>query len=199
MRASPRDAFSRVLRTLDDREIPYFLVGSGASSTHGLWRASADIDLVAQISADDADALVKELESEFYIDAEQIRDALARGRSFNVIHFESGFKFDIFPLTDDPYQQSQFSRRQSKTANLFGGSGVQFFVSSPEDVILSKLAWYRSGGEVSQRQWTDVLSVLAVQRDKLDLEYLTRWSAHLGVADLLVKARSERHEPPDRQ
>ena len=62
------------------------------------------------------------------------------------------------------------------------------YVASPEDVVLAKLEWFRSGGEVSERQLRDVLGVLKVQGERLDLAYLQRWAATLGVGDLLESA-----------
>lgn len=61
-------------------------------------------------------------------------------------------------------------------------------IVSAEDVILNKLEWYRMGGEVSDRQWGDVLGVLKVQGTNIDLPYLRRWAAALNVADLLEQA-----------
>jgi hypothetical protein len=64
-------------------------------------------------------------------------------------------------------------------------------VVSPEDVILLKLEWFRLGGEMSDRQWGDILGVLRVQAGQLDADYLDHWAAELGVLDLLGKARDE--------
>jgi hypothetical protein len=66
-----------------------------------------------------------------------------------------------------------------------------FFLISPEDLILGKLDWYRQGGEISERQWNDVLGVLRVQQDNLDLAYLRRWAVELGLPELLQRALSE--------
>lgn len=54
--------------------------------------------------------------------------------------------------------------------------------------MLNKLAWYRLGGGVSDRQWNDVLGVLKVQRDSLDKQYLQHWASALKLKDLLKKA-----------
>jgi hypothetical protein len=69
---------------------------------------------------------------------------------------------------------------------LIGGS-----LASPEDTILAKLEWYRLGGEVSERQWRDILGVLKTRSGELDLSYLNRWAGELKVADLLERALKE--------
>ncbi len=53
---------------------------------------------------------------------------------------------------------------------------------------MSKLEWYRMGGEVSDRQWRDILGVIKVQANKLDLHYLRKEAQILKVSDLLEKA-----------
>ena len=44
------------------------------------------------------------------------------------------------------------------------------------------------GGEISDRQWRDVLGVLKVQAGALDLDYLRKWADELHLKDLLDRA-----------
>lgn len=54
-----------------------------------------------------------------------------------------------------------------------------------EDIILSKLQWYKSGGCVSERQWNDVLGVLRIVDKRLDFIYLQDRAKKRGLKDLL--------------
>ncbi|MGB8343950.1 MAG: hypothetical protein WCD86_03645 [Ktedonobacteraceae bacterium] len=83
------------------------------------------------------------------------------------------------------FDQEAFRRPQRR--QILGDTRF-FNITSPEDIILNKLEWYRMGGEVSDRQWGDVLGVLKVQGTNLDLAYLRRWAVALNVADLLERA-----------
>ncbi len=189
----PLEAFEQLLAKLDGLEIHYMVGGSAASSVHGTWRSTGDIDLLVRLSVEDIGPLASELGSRFYIDAGHAREAMENRRPFNVIHLETAFKFDLFPLTDDRFQQVQFSRRRFTASALFGTKPVEFAVASPEDVILSKLAWYRRGREVSEQQWNDVLGVIAVQDERLDLAYMREWAGYLHISDLLEQALTEKH------
>jgi hypothetical protein len=191
MNASSGEALLRLLEVLDRLEIPYMIGGSGASSVHGLTRTTADLDLVVKMDPASVEPLVSELRQDFYIDESQVRATLGSSHSFNVIHYKTSYKFDIFPLTRDRYQQVQFGRRRHEVASIFTGEPLEVAVASPEDVILSKLRWFHQGGEVSEQQWNDVLGVIAVQRDKLDLRYLREWAESLGVTKLVEQALIE--------
>lgn len=191
MIGSPGNGLLRLLTVLDQLDIPYMIGGSGASSVHGVTRTTADVDLIVKMGARDVEPLANELRRDFYIDEDQVRAAIVHARSFNLIHYQSSYKFDIFPLIDDRYQQTQFGRRRFEASSIFTGEPVELAVSSPEDVILSKLRWFRLGGEISEQQWNDVLGVIAVQKDKLDLNYLREWAEKLGIADLLNRALME--------
>ena len=102
------DAFKRVLEVLDRLEIPYLVGGSLASSAYGIPRATMDADLVADVRLDQVAEFASELTADFYADPDMMKDALQRGRSFNLIHYDSSFKIDIFPLLRDDYSQAQF-------------------------------------------------------------------------------------------
>jgi hypothetical protein len=74
---------------------------------------------------------------------------------------------------------------------LFGDSptpGRAAYFATAEDLVLSKLEWFRLGGESSDRQWGDVLGVLRVQGTALDRAYLRRWAKELDLTDLLERA-----------
>ena len=116
MAPTPADAVSRVLEVLDRLEIPYLAGGSVASSIHGISRPTMDLDLVADLRPEQVDEFVSLLQPDFYADAAMIRDALTRPRSFNLIHFKTSFKVDVFPLQNDDYSRISFARRRKLLA-----------------------------------------------------------------------------------
>jgi hypothetical protein len=131
-------------------------------------------------------ALVAALSKDFYADDEMMKDAIQNHSSFNLIHYETAFKVDIFIRKLRAFDQMQLARR--KKAVIATDPDQSVYVISPEDIILSKLEWYRMGGEVSDRQWRDVLGVMKTQAGVLDRDYLQEWAKELKVADLLERA-----------
>jgi hypothetical protein len=116
-----------------------------------------------------------------------MKESLRHGRAFNLIHYATSFKFDIFPLQRDEYSQTQFRRRHFDELKLVGEEPIECAVASAEDVVLGKLRWYRAGAETSEQQWNDVRGIVRVQGAALDREYLQTWASKLGVADLLER------------
>jgi hypothetical protein len=153
---------------------------------HGRPRTTDDVDLVAAIAGTNVDPLVRGLEKEFYVDADMIRDAIRRSASFNMIHLATMLKVDVFILGGEEFALEEMKRRAAVTLR---GSRVWF--SSAEDIVLEKLEWFRKGEGISERQWRDVLGVLAVQGDRLDQQYLRLWAGRRGLVDLLQRAQAE--------
>ncbi|MBI3668033.1 MAG: hypothetical protein HY236_17680 [Acidobacteria bacterium] len=182
------EGLKQLIGALDRLHIGYMVGGSLASSIHGVARATRDIDLVADIKKEHIAPLAAALGPEFYADPEMMEQALLTGRPFNLIHYASSYKFDVFPLPREPYYQVEFARRRTAEYSLEGQVALKFYVVSPEDAVLTKLVWYRSGKEVSEQQWSDVLDVVRVKGELLDLTYLRQWAGPLGVAELLEKA-----------
>jgi hypothetical protein len=189
--SSVRDAVLQVGKALESIGIPYAIGGSFASSVHGVARATQDVDFIAAILPGNAAAFAAALQDAFYVDPEAIREAIRYRRSFNIIHFASGFKIDIFPASAHDLGSQQLKRRRNAETALLGGPPALFPVISAEDTILVKLRWYRDGGESSERQWNDLRNIVRVQGARLDVAYLREWSKFLNVADLLERLLGE--------
>jgi hypothetical protein len=167
--------------------VAYAVGGSVASSTHGVPRSTVEADLVAALRPEHAAPLAALLADKFYLDEQSIREAIARGGAFNLIHQPTMLKVDVFILGARAYDRVAFGRRREEALEDQTGA-PRFPMVSPEDMVLAKLEWYRAGGEVSERPWTDLQGVLKVQGDRLDLPYLRRWAAEIHVDDLLERA-----------
>ena len=173
-----------VIGALRKHQIHYFVTGSFASSVHGEFRATNDIDLVAQLEPAALPALCRDLEGEFVADLDQATSAMSHGSSFNLIHRTTYLKVDVFPCISD------FDRSAMERAITLQIPGAEepVRVSSLEDILLAKLRWFRLGGESSESQRRDISQLVAMNRDELDVAFLRRWAVTLGVEDLLTGA-----------
>lgn len=172
----------RVIRILENLGAPAWIGGSLASSMFGIPRSTQAADIVADLRSEMVQPFLERLGDDFWADPERIAQGVERRSSFNVIHLPTMFKVDIFVLGRDPRSLRELERRRS--VDIGEGRG-QIPVASPEDVVIRKLAWYRDGGRVSDRQWRDALGVARVQKDRLDLDYLEEAAEEIEVADLL--------------
>lgn len=176
-------SFSALLEQLG---IPYLIDGSFASSIHGEPRSTNDIDVVADIHPEHVPRFVAKLGPEYYVNADAMRAAVAAEETFNVIHVHGGIKVDVFVAGRDAFNQERLRCREPVQPTA--GPSPTLYVDTAEHSILRKLEWYRRGGDVSERQWRDVLGILRVQGERLDMHRLREWAARLGVSDLLDRA-----------
>jgi hypothetical protein len=182
-------ALAPVLRVLSALGVRHFVGGSIASSAHGVARASVDGDVVAELAPAHVRPLLEGLRGAYYVPEARVRDAVARRGSFNVIHLETMLKVDVFVSLDRPFDRRAFER--SRPTAVEGREGTALPICSAEDIVLAKLDWYRRGGEVSERQWSDVLGVLRAGGQSVDRAYLRRGGDELGVGGLLERALAE--------
>lgn len=181
-----------VTNLLDDLGIPYVIGGSMASIIHGMLRTTMDVDIVADIHPEKVSSFASKLQDAFYVDEQMIQQAIQRQSSFNLIHLNTMFKVDIFIPKARPFDNQQLSRRVAE--KISPDSDAQIWVLSPEDIVLAKLDWFRIGGEISERQWRDILGVLKTQQNSLDIAYLKQWAQSLSVGDLMDRALDELKE-----
>lgn len=187
MQNEPVEVTLKVTGILEKLGIPYLIGGPLASALYGMVRTTQDSDIVADMRLEHLQSFVSALQDEFYVDDEMISDAIQRNSSFNIIHRETMFKVDVFIPRPRPFLQSQLARAQKQTFVFEAEVSAKF--ASPEDTILSKLEWYRMGGD--DRQWRDILGVMKVRAGELDLDYLQKWASELNVSDLLERALQE--------
>lgn len=183
-------AVRKVTEAFDRLAIGYYIGGSVASSLYGVPRTTNDADLIAAIETDHARPLTEALTADFYVDEDMILDAIAREGMFNVVHNDTAMKVDVYVLKKTAWDREAFARRRVDSFEDTE-SARRYSFGSVEDVVLHKLVWFRMGGEVSERQWKDVVGVLRVQRAAIDRAYLDRWAPVLGIEDLLVRALGE--------
>lgn len=177
------EVLETVVDALDRAGVAHMISGSVASARHGEARATQDIDIVIDPTADQMEILLAELRTtELYVGDGWA--ALRHRSQFNVIDTCSGWKVDLIVRHDRPYSVVELERRQPVVLG-----GVESWVASAEDCVLSKLEWAKISG--SERQISDVRSLMSVRGDALDFDYLQRWALELGVDGMLEEVRRD--------
>lgn len=187
---SPLDILLFIARVFDELNVRYVVVGSFASSVRGMTRATNDVDIVADLRPDLASHFISRVEGSFYVSEPGVRRAIDEHRSFNLIHFDSSFKVDVFIPPPGGFGWQQLAHRQAEEIDPQEGA-TRVYVSTAEDTILAKFLWFRQGGEVSTQQWSDILGVIKIRRGVLDEGYLREHAQRLRVSDLLERALAE--------
>ncbi len=179
----PRQLLAKVAKVLDELDIPYMVTGGMAVLIWGRPRFTADIDIIIELKVNNINALASSLMSisEFgYVDEDAMREALNNHGEFNFIDGGSGVKVDFWVIGDDSPEIKRFKNRQSKEV-----LGQKVYFISPEDLILSKLRWYKISP--SSRHLEDVESILKISGDIIDKNYLLEQSRKQETWDELNK------------
>ena len=178
------DFLGRIVSALGAANIPHMVVGSFASTFHGVPRATHDIDIVVEADRAKLDQLLAALSDElYYLDHDAAREALTLRSQFNVIDMATGWKADLIVRKARPYSIEELARRQP--AMLMG---IATFVASAEDVIISKLEWAKLGS--SERQLQDAAGVVKTRAGDLDTIYIEHWVDALDLREQWARARA---------
>ena len=167
----------KIANILDEIRVDYVVSGGVAVSIWGKPRYTADVDIVVELkSLDSVEKMILLLQKEIkksYLDKDRAIDAFKQKSEFNLIEPEYGLKADFFVAKADEYGQLAIKRGETKK---IGNKSIKFI--SPEDLIISKLIWFKESG--STRQLEDISSVMDIQR-KLDKRYLNSWIKKLDL------------------
>jgi len=174
------DLFLIFIRPLNELNIPYMVTGSVAAMLYGEPRLTHDVDIALQVKATDLPSLAKAFPLErFYFPPEEvIRTEIARRirGHFNVIHHESGFKADMYPIGEDKLHAWGMAHRRHLP---IGETTVS--LAPPEYVILRKLEYYREGG--SEKHLLDIRAMLDSDDEAISKETIGEKASFLGLED----------------
>jgi len=88
------------------------ITGSVVSSLQGEPRSTHDLDILITIQKSKVHELMNAFpSSEFYIYEQAFIDAISGKGMVNLIDIKTGNKVDFWMLTDEPFNESRFSRR----------------------------------------------------------------------------------------
>lgn len=180
---TPEQLLCKVAKILQNLKIPYAVTGGFAVIVWGKPRFTADIDIIIKLVPQNIEPLTKALllvDKDVYISEEAMRDALERKSEFNFIHPQTGLKIDFWVRGSraDIYGKLKFERAIAKKIDK-----QKIFFVSPEDLILSKLTWYKESG--SERHLEDIKTILNGQESKLDLDYIKKWAERQSTIKIL--------------
>lgn len=178
------EALIPVLDALNQLNIPFMVVGAIAVNYYSIPRLTHDADIVIELLQDKVEPLCEQLEEAFYIDVNMIRDAIYHRDHFNLIHYDTGFKIDFWVVGRDKCSLRRFGRRVP--GRIFDRP---VFLITPEDLILSKLEWYRQSD--IQKHFLDAQGIFRMQKDVLDMAYLNKWAVRLEVEEYWVRLKCE--------
>ena len=176
------------LQRLNRLAVGYLLTGSMASNYWGIPRTTHDLDFVVQFLPSEVPRVLGAFEGDYFIQESSVRGAFRPPYQFNAIDNRSALKVDFWLLRDDAFSKTMFARRVQVTI-----LATPAWLATAEDVLLHKLYWHTLSP--SDRQLGDAAGVWAVQGTSLDIAYLRRWAAELGVAEILEDILAGRIRP----
>ncbi|MDD3880300.1 MAG: hypothetical protein PHP26_10010, partial [Syntrophomonas sp.] len=89
-----------VITKLEELNIPYMLSGSLAGSFYAQPRMTRDIDIVIELAAEQIAKITEIFSGDFYIDEDDVNEAVRLQSMFNIIHYQAIVKIDFIIRQD---------------------------------------------------------------------------------------------------
>ncbi|MFC1668283.1 hypothetical protein ACFL1T_02715 [Chlamydiota bacterium] len=176
---SQKQFLTELIEFFKKTEIEYMISGSLGSSLHGEPRATNDVDLIIAPTLSQLNTFLSLIsDNDYYVNNDTALEAFQNKLMFNIIDKKTGWKADIIIRKNRPFSIKEFERRMHGT--IFG---IETFVVSPEDAILSKLEWAKKSN--STIQYKDALGILTIKENSIDKMYLKEWAHKLSLTQLL--------------
>lgn len=168
--------------------IDYVLVGGATVGVYGVIRSTEDLDFMIMLKHTEdkkITTLVKCLrENELSITKEELKKGLEEHSHITVFDLKNPLlRLDLKQIRTE-LDYSTYNLR--KKIDLFG-SGKNFWISSPESLIVVKL----QPGFQSEKDLDDVRGILLRSADKLDWGLLEGLATTFGVEKVLNRIRNE--------
>lgn len=177
-----QEAVLAIIDALDAATIPYMVVGSLSSNAYGIARSTQDADFVVEPGSTPISAITTRLGAGFVLNPQMSFETITATTRFELRHARTGFKIELFLLSNDPHDVERFRRRRQGIA-----MGRTIWLPTAEDVIVTKMRWSQAGKRT--KDVDDVRNVIAVQGDGIDWEYVHRWCDMHGTRELLERIR----------
>lgn len=166
----------RLSRLLDEMHLPHMLIGGYALPAYGQIRATQDLDMA--IAADHSMTVrlhIRLKQLGYQIPSPPHKDA----PMFFVTDLDNMLEIELWTKPDGVSFDKQLLRRRVKVRPF--GDEFEIFAIGPEDFIINKLARKDRGVQDEQ----DVVSVLRLQKGKLDYSYLYKRARAAKISEML--------------
>lgn len=165
------EAILPLARAFEDAGIPYAFGGAFAFGYHAQPRATTDIDINVFVS-EHAAAPVLSVLTPLGISIQPERDLSLIERDGQIRLSWDQIMVDLF------FMNFSFLESSRDRIWLVPFAGRTIPILSAEDLIVCKVAFNR------EKDWLDLKEVAAIQRDRLDLQYIRHWLTEiLGTED----------------
>ena len=175
MSLSMIDTLRDFVRKAGELGVEYMVTGSFAMSAYGEIRTTRDIDIVVELRLSGISSFAEVFaRDDYYVSESSARRAVEHRAMFNIVNINSGNKIDLIIRKDTEFGRVSFSRRRKAVV-----SGVEFWTSTKEDLILAKLNWAKDSR--SELQIRDIANLTS---DEYDAKYVADWVHRLCLGEI---------------